>query len=186
MTGAPREQAPVVPLGVVTGAHGLRGELQVKLLNPASELLATLEHVTLQREGLPDQNVTVRSAREHRKGLWLVALADCRDRDAAEALRGARLSVPRSALPALPQDEHYLIDLTGLEARSPDGRALGRVLEAIEYPAAHVLRVRVARGTLEVPMWPPYLVEVRIAEGVVIVDQLDDLELQPETEPARN
>jgi 16S rRNA processing protein RimM len=170
----------LVPIGVVVAAHGVRGELRVKLHNPASTLLGTHADVIVRR-GVDDagRRVAVRSARAHGQGIVRVALDGCADRDAALALRGAELCVPRAELPELPEGEHYLIDLIGLEARTPDGRAAGRVQDVIEYPAAQVLRVAVAGGVREVPLLSPYVLEIRLDEGTLIVDHLEDLELEP-------
>jgi 16S rRNA processing protein RimM len=172
-----RDSTPLVPLGVVIGAHGLRGELRVKPYNPSSELLLSLAsaRVRLPGERGDGRERGLRRARRHGPGLVLT-LEGCDDRDAAEALRGAELCVPRSALPPLDEGEHYLFDLVGLEARLPDGQVVGRVEEALEYPASHALRVTGPRGTLEVPLLEPYVVELRPDEGFVIVDQLEDLE----------
>jgi len=184
----PSRGARLIPLAVVTGAHGIRGELRVKLHNPASELFATLEHVLMRRAEAPTdaapERVWIRRARAAGTGLWLVEIEGCADRDAAVALRGAELCVPREALPALPDGEHYLTDLVGLQARTPDGAPVGVVEEAIEYPAAQVLRVRVDRATIEVPLRAPYVRDIDLAQAIVIVDHLDDLDTLPD-EPAR-
>jgi 16S rRNA processing protein RimM len=168
-----------IVLGTVVGAHGLRGELRVKLHNPASELLSTLSHVTLRSPGEPQRRVALLSARAHAKDIWWIALEGCDEREQAMQLRDAELCVTRAELPALPEGEHYLVDLIGLCVRLPDGRALGRVDEVLEYPAACVLRVGVEAGVIEVPLLPPYVLEIRTAEGSVIVDQIEDLEVLP-------
>ncbi len=166
----------LVPLGVVIGAHGLRGELRVKLYNPSSELLLSLDRAQLRREGEPGtRERALRNARRHGQ-IVVLSMPGCADRDAAEALRGTELCVDRSVLPPLEEGEHYLVDLVGITAQLPDGTVVGTVEDAIDYPASSALRIPTARGTLEVPILAPYVVEVRLAEGIVIVDQLDDLE----------
>jgi 16S rRNA processing protein RimM len=177
----------LVPLGVVIGAHGLRGELRVKLYNPGSDLLAGVRQVALRREveTQTTDRVALRNARAHGGGVWLVTLDGCTDRDTATALRGTDLCIARAELPALPPGEHYLVDLVGLDARLPDGSAVGVVEAAVEYPASQVLRVRVQGGAVEVPMFAPYLVEVRLDEGAVIVDHVQDLELLRAKPPHR-
>jgi 16S rRNA processing protein RimM len=187
---APDPTSTLVPLGVVVSAHGVRGELRVKLLNPASELIESLDHVWLRRAGDPTRRVSVRGVHRHQSALLLVTLPDCHDRDAAEALRGTELCVPRAELPELAQGEVYLVDLLGLEARLPDGSTVGVVEDTIEYPASQVLRVRLrARsdgahdqrergGVIEVPLFSPYFVEVQLEARAVIIDHLEDLEVE--------
>jgi 16S rRNA processing protein RimM len=177
-TGEAEADAWVV-LGAIVGAHGLRGELRIKLHNPASELLSTLSHVTLRAPDGAYKRIALLSVRSRGKGLWQVMLEGCDDREQAAQLRGSELCVPRADLPALPEGEHYLVDLIGLRAQLPDGSVLGRVDDAFEYPAACVLRVSIDAGVIEVPMLPPYVQEIRADEGTVIVDQIQDLEILP-------
>jgi 16S rRNA processing protein RimM len=88
--------------------------------------------------------------------------------------------VPRSELPVLDEGEHYLVDLVGLQVRLEDGTAIGVVEETIEYPAAQVLRVRVSRGVVEVPMFEPYLVAIEFEQGAVVVRHVDELDVEPD------
>src|SRR5262245_54829738 len=168
----------LVPLGVVTGAHGVHGELRVKPYNPSSSLLLTSPRALLRGPGADaPREVALQSARWHRDEL-IVRLETCAQREDALALRGGELCLRRAQLPALAEGEHYLVDLVGLSARRADGTPIGRVVEAIEYPASQVLRVDTARGTIELPMLEPYLVEIRLDEGIVIVDHVEDLDVE--------
>jgi 16S rRNA processing protein RimM len=166
-----------VALGVVMGTHGLRGDLRVKQHNQDSELLFELDEVALSQAGRR-RTYAITNVRPGGKGL-LMRLAGIDTLEAAEPLRGAELCVPRSALPALEEGEFYFVDLEGLAVETPDGSVVGRVENVREYPAADVLRVRAAAGLWEVPMREPYLVSVDVAGGRVVVDQLEDLELEP-------
>jgi 16S rRNA processing protein RimM len=165
-----------IPLGAVIGTHGLRGTLRVKQFNADSQLLFELQEIALRLEG-ELQFHRLSSVREANKGL-LVELADVRSVEAAEALRGAELCLPRALLPDLAEGEFYFVDLEGLPVFAQDGAQVGVVERVQEYPAAQVLRVQVAAGMYEVPMREPYLVEVDVAARRVVVAELDDLELE--------
>jgi len=170
----------LVALGLVGAPHGLRGEVRVRLYNPASSLLETRPEIVLRGPaGRPERVVRIAEARRSGGAFMLVALEGVGDRDAAAELRGAELCIARAALPALDEGELYVIDLIGLRVERPDGAVVGQVLEVIDYPASQVLAVETPTGALEVPMLAPYFVEARIAQGVVIVDAIEDLELQP-------
>jgi 16S rRNA processing protein RimM len=177
----PAEGKTLIPLGLVGAPHGVAGELRVRLYNPDS---SALEHgrVEIVLRGPGERGETPhRVVAAKRSGLdfLLLALEGIADRDAAAALRGAELCVPRDALPPAREGELYLVDLVGLRAERPDGALVGQVRGVHEYPASQVLLVGVEGGTLEVPLFAPYFVEARVAEGRVIVDQLEDLELVP-------
>lgn len=165
-----------IPLGVVTGAHGLRGALRVKLFNADSQLLHDLPEVALRLQGALQMH-RVSEVRETNKGV-LLGLSAVQSVEAAEALRGAEVCVPREWLPALDEGEFYFVDLEGLPAYTPSGAQVGVVERVQEYPAAQVLRVVSEEGVREIPMREPYLLDIDLAAGRVVVDELDDLELE--------
>jgi 16S rRNA processing protein RimM len=170
----------MIALGVVMGTHGVRGDLKVKVHNEDSDLLFELDAVQLYAPALPHVGARwceLQQVRPGNKGL-LVRLAGVDTMEAAQALRGAELRVPRSALPDLEPGEFYHCDLPGLRVQDASGEPIGTLERVVPYPAADVLRVVTARGAYEVPMREPYLVEVDVAAGLVVVDQLDDLELE--------
>jgi 16S rRNA processing protein RimM len=166
----------------VGAPHGLNGELRVKLHNPSSGLLEDCRQVWLRVDGGDEQTTRralVRSCRRSGADYVLLGLDGVDDRDAAAALRGAELCIPRDALPALAPGEYYLIDLIGMRVVLADGSEVGTVERAIEYPAAQVLRVNAEQDAFELPMREPYLVEVRLAERTIVAAELDDLERLP-------
>ena len=174
----------LIPLGVVGAPHGLNGELRVRLFNPASTTLerGSLEVVLRQGDRAGPRSEShhrVSAARRSGADYMLLAIADVNDRDAAAALRGAELCVPRETLPPARSGELYLVDLVGLRAERPDGTLVGEVRAVHEYPASQVLVVGVEGGTLEVPLFAPYFIEARVDEGRVIVDGVEDLDLIP-------
>jgi 16S rRNA processing protein RimM len=165
-----------VSLGYVAGTHGLRGDLRVKQHNLDSELLFELAEVALRK----DQEIRsyeLAGVRNANKAL-LVSLVGVASIEAAEALRGYELCVPRSALPALEPGEFYHVDLEGLPALTPNGSQAGIVERVCDYPAAQVVRVRGVEGVREVPMREPYLVSVDLEAGQIVVDHLEELELE--------
>jgi 16S rRNA processing protein RimM len=170
----------MIALGVVMGTHGVRGDLKVKVHNEDSDLLFELDAVQLYAPTLPEVGARwcdLEQVRPGGKGL-LIRLSGVDTMEAAQALRGAELRVPRSALPDLEPGEFYHCDLPGLRVQDASGEPVGTLERVVPYPAADVLRVATERGAYEVPMREPYLVEVDVAGGFVVVDQLDDLELE--------
>lgn len=171
MSGISEE--PLVPLGVIVGAHGVRGELRVKLHNPGSEVLDRRKSLVLRAgEALSEHRVT---ARRRHQDLLLITIEGCADRDAAIALRGREVCVPRSQLPQLAPGEYYVMDLVGLHAQRPDGQSIGKVESVIPYPTVDALAVRTEAGiVLEIPVLAPYFVEARVADGVIVLDHVED------------
>ncbi len=119
-----------VTLAVVVGAHGVTGEVRLKVF--AEDLSA---HRSFNGGAL-----TLKSLRDGPNGA-IARFAEIADRNAAEALRGTELAVPRSALPPLGEGEYYHVDLIGLAAVSDAGDALGTVVQVDNFGAGDVLEI---------------------------------------------
>lgn len=161
-SGSPADAA--VELGRVARPHGLDGCLLVVLHGEDPTNLVRAAEVTLDggpgrlpfrvRRAEPAGQLRDRRARVR---LWLEGIAV---RERAEVWAGARVCIPESALPPLPEGEFYWRDLLGLVCRLPDGRALGVVEEIWPTGSNDVLVLREGARTLLVPALEEVLVRV--------------------------
>ena len=126
-----------VCVAVVVAAHGLRGAFKLRCFTERPEDVAAYGPVS-DRTGNRLFELEVIGAAP---GGVLARADEIKDRDAAEALRGTELFVPRSALPDLPADEFYYTDLEGMEALQPDGSRWGIVQSVGNFGAGDVLEV---------------------------------------------
>jgi 16S rRNA processing protein RimM len=160
----------LVVLGVVTGAHGIGGEIRVRPFNPESNNLA---HAHVLR--LRDKAGLVRALRVHRsrhhKGLFLLKLEGITDRSSAEAARGQEVVLSRAELAALDEDEYYYLDLIGMEVVAQDGASLGDVTELFETGSNVVLVVRRPKSARErlIPFIEDAVIRVEKAERRIVV-----------------
>lgn len=155
-----------VSVGRVVGCHGLRGELKVQHWTDDPSRFGELESVLVEKESLPR---AVQSWRPH-KGHVLLLLEGVADRNAAEALRGRTLSIPRTERRALPEDRWYHDELIGLEVRDPGGAPVGTVRGFDEASGGGLLSVaRTSGGWLEVPFAEAWVPEVHVEEGYLVV-----------------
>jgi 16S rRNA processing protein RimM len=127
------EDKPVT-LAAVTGAHGVTGEVRLKLFGEGLAALAA--HKRFNGGAL-----TLARARDDGKGGAIARFAEVADRTAAEKLRGTALTVPRSALPPLGEGEYYHVDLISLAAVSDAGEPLGTVVAVENFGAGDLLEI---------------------------------------------
>lgn len=128
-----------VTLAAVTGAHGVTGEVRLKLFG---EGVAALQRHKQFNEG----TLTLAKLRDDGKGGAIARFAEVADRNAAEALRGTALTVPRAALPPLAEGEYYHADLVGLPAVSEDGVQLGVVAAVENFGAGDIIEIEKPDG----------------------------------------
>jgi 16S rRNA processing protein RimM len=177
MATPPSSDDELIELAAVVRAHGLRGELLLKSFNPDSELWRDLDRVVLKlREG-GTRDCKVLTARGQHSDQLLLALEGVTTREAAEGLRGSVICVPRGQLPEAGEDEYYLVDLIGLEARDTEGKRIGSVEEVIQYPSVACLKVSGEGGSWEVPDTERYLSAIDLDAGFLTIAHLDELEV---------
>jgi 16S rRNA processing protein RimM len=123
---------PVV-LAVITGAHGLGGEVRLKLFGEGPDALK-------RYKGFNGGTLTLKAIKPV-KGGAIARFAEIADRTAAERARGTDITVPRSALPPLGDGEYYHHDLIGLPAVSTSGEALGTVVLVENFGAGDILEI---------------------------------------------
>ncbi len=123
-----------VTLAAIIGAHGVAGDVRLKLFG---EGVASIKAHKAFNNGA----LTVQTLRDDGKGGAVARFAEVTDRNAAEALRGTTLTVPREALPPLGDGEYYHADLLGLAAFSTDGEALGKCVAIDNYGAGDVIEI---------------------------------------------
>lgn len=136
-----------VTLAAIAGAHGVRGEVRLKLFGEGAEALRAFSVFDAG-----DRKLTLKSVRPANQGA-VATFVEVNDRSAAEALRGTVLTVPRSALPPLAEGEYYHHDLLGLPCVSTDGAAIGHVAAVENFGAGDILEIeKPDRKRFMVPM----------------------------------
>ncbi len=124
-----------VALAAVAGAHGVKGELRLKLFADSVESLA--RHSRLYVGG---REVALRDIKDGGKTA-IARFEGIFDRTAAEALRGELVEIDRDKLPPLEEGEYYHADLIGLPCVDEAGRALGTVVAVENFGAGDLLEV---------------------------------------------
>lgn len=160
-----------IAVGQIGRAFGVRGEVFVALHTDSPQRILDLDTLYLGPDAAPVHLVT---ARPHKDGV-VVRLEGYDDRTAVEALRGLWLQVPRSALPPLPPDEHYIFDLIGVRVAVVDGEELGEISEILFTGANEVFVVNGPRGELLIPYISDVVASEDIPGGRLVVHRFPGL-----------
>ena len=148
--------ADAIEVGRIADAWGVKGWFKVLPHSASPEALFSSKRWYLQptERGVKTFSGTVllrvREAKEHSDTV-VASAHDVDDRTAAEALKGARIFIPRSSFPTAATDEYYWVDLVGLDVVNREGVALGRVKELLSTGPQTVLVMEYSEGdkTLE-------------------------------------
>ncbi|MFW2830271.1 ribosome maturation factor RimM [Sphingomonas sp. ID0503] len=148
-----------VTLAAVIGAHGIAGEVRLKLFTDDLSPYKTLD--------AGGRTLTLKKVRPGPNGA-VARFAEIADRTAAEALRGTELTVSRDELPALDEGEYYHADLIGLPVEDAAGIPLGTVAAVENFGAGDVLDIRKPDGKTVMIAFRPGIAE--LANGIIRAD----------------
>jgi 16S rRNA processing protein RimM len=130
-----RSAPDMLRVGYVSGAHGLRGAVRIRMDNPDSVLLRWVRRLTLARDGQCIE-YSVTSAQAIGQGVFKLTLSGVTGVDEAAALRGASVLVAAAALPPTNPGEFYYFQAIGCEIVTTKGLHVG-VIEEVFSTGAH-------------------------------------------------
>jgi len=152
---------PRIALAAVAGAHGIKGEVRLKLFSDSVESLS--QHKKLYVGDVERRLVSVRDGK-----MAVARFEGVSDRGAAEALRGSLVEIDRAALPALSEGEYYHADLIGLAAVDRDGNEVGSVVAVENYGAGDLLEIETAAGKRSLIAFKPGIAD--LVDGRIVLD----------------
>jgi 16S rRNA processing protein RimM len=153
-------------VALVRRVHGVRGEVRVQTLGGDAGRFAP---GTLLLGERGRRALTVMSARPVDGGDMLLTFEELSSREAAAALAGDYLCVPRSQARPLGKNEWFVWQLVGLRAVSDGGEDLGVVHDIEEQPSSDVLVVSDGDVERRYPMVREWVRSVDLAGGIVVV-----------------
>jgi 16S rRNA processing protein RimM len=150
-----------IALAAVAGAHGIKGELKLKLFGSLDGL------ATQSKLVIGGRDYGLRQVRAAGKGA-IARVDGVDDRSAAETLRGSLVEVDRSTLPPLEAGEYYHADLIGLPCFDRDGAIVGTVVAVENYGAGDLLEV--GRGGGKTSLIPFRAGIADLSDGRIVLD----------------
>jgi 16S rRNA processing protein RimM len=169
--GDPPERLVV---GRIIKPHGTRGEMLVEVLSDFPDRFAPGSRL---EAGDPEGRRTplTVSATRNDRGRNLVSFAEVHDRDAAESLRGALLSIDRREATPLGEDTFYEWQLDGLEVVDEDGRRLGTFARVLEGGGGDLWVVDTGEEEVLVPAVEEFVRRVDLEQGRIVLHLIPGL-----------
>ncbi len=155
-------------VGIITSAHGLKGEVKIDVRTDSPQL-RFYEGAILETDPAELGPLVIRNVREY-KGMTYLRFNDITDRNAAESLRGTKLII-ESDEADIEEDAWYPHELIGLEVLDTEGYELGTVLNLQPMPAQDLLVVKEPDGrVVSVPFVRQIVTEIDLADNCVVLD----------------
>lgn len=164
-----------VEIGVVAGASGIKGEVKVKSYAEDPSRFKKIKEIALVRNG-KSSDYEIEHARIS-GGMVVLKLSGVDDRDAAEKLRAYEVYMDSSDLEPLPEGEHYIRDIIGLEVSDADsGSVLGTLKDVLTDRPQDLYVVRKDDGTeFMIPAVPEFVKRVSEEDKVIEVSLIEGL-----------
>lgn len=162
-----------IDLAAITGAHGVAGEVRLKLLGEGVDALS-------RHKSFNGGSLTLTKIRSDNKGGAIARFAEVSGRTEAEKLRGTVLSVPRDTLPPLEPGEYYHADLIGLAVVTDAGEKVGRSVAVHNFGATDIIEIahepvpEKGQKTFMVPMTKDAVIEWDAEKLVIAADFVDE------------
>ncbi len=151
-----------IALAAVAGAHGVRGEVKLKLFGDGIESLSKKPALTVG-----GQPLKLKEVRPGNKTA-IARFEGVSSREAAEALRGSLIEIERDALPPLEPGEYYHSDLIGLACVDGDGTMIGTVASIEDFGAGELLDVEKPDGKRSLIPFRDGIAD--LADGRIVLD----------------
>lgn len=153
-------------VGRIVRPHGLRGLLVV---DSAMDLAARLPEGTTVYLGEDRTPVELQSVQAHGER-FLIGLAGVSDRETAEARRDLVMRAATADLRPLAPGVLYRSEVVGLQVRTQDGEAVGKVARVLSSPAHDLYEIEETDGSaFLLPATRAFVLEIDPAAGVMVV-----------------
>jgi len=163
----PGTKEDLVCVGVIGAAKGLKGEVRIKSFTADPSDIGAYGSLF---DATGEQSFLLRVV-GMAKGRVVARIEGVGDRNAAEALKGTHLHVPRSALPETGDEEYYHADLIGLRADLTGGEQLGTIRAIFDFSAGDMLEIaQEDGGVVMVPFTRAAVPEIDFDGGRVVID----------------
>lgn len=167
------QPANLILVGQVAGGFGVRGEVRVTAYTADPKAL-TAYGPLLRADGSP--GLTLSAVRATKDGV-IGRATEIETKEQADAMRGLKLHVPRDRFPEPEEDEFYLADLIGVEARDGEGTVLGTVRAVQNFGADDMLEIAPAAGgpTWYLPFTKQATPELHLSEGWILAVRPEEI-----------
>lgn len=155
----------LIVVGIIKGAHGVRGDVRIKSLTEKPETLFSFGPLLFETSKTGLIPKSFRAAKDH----FIVRPNTARQKEEWDALKGTKLYVPRDKLPPTETDAFYIEDMIGLEVFDAESDThIGRVKAVLNHGAGDILDIQLFKPgakSILVPFTPVDVPDIDLESG---------------------
>jgi 16S rRNA processing protein RimM len=161
-----------IVLGVITGVHGIQGEVKLKSFTADPEAIASYGPLDASNGTV----LEIKSLKAH-KDFFRARIEGVADRNTAETLKGLELSIARDRLPEPEDDEVYHADLIGRSVLDLSGTQIGTVVDIVDFGAGELIELKLydVTSTVLMPFNRQTVPDIDLDAGTLSIDPPDGL-----------
>ena len=164
----------LIPVGKLTGTHGIKGMLKLHSYSGNMESLAEARAVTIRFQDGKLQELGLKQIAGNGSRI-LVSLQGFNEINQVQYLVGSELCLLRSQLPETGSDEYYWSDLLGLKVLTVDGLELGIIKDIFETGSSDIYVVRSNDREYLIPAIADVISSVDLQKRVMLITPLEGL-----------
>jgi len=171
-------RASRVQIGIIVGAHGIKGAIRVSPTTDYPERFRNMKMLVAEHLSKPPVTLEVREVKFHDgKRQVLVTAEGVDDRDAADALKGRVITVARDERVELPEGEYWIDSLIGLDVIDDNsGEHLGKLEDVMSTGGHDLYLIRADDGSQKlIPAIEDVIRNIAPEEGVMRINVLEGL-----------
>jgi len=169
-----KKRPEFISIGIVTRAHGIKGELVIHPITDNPEQFETLKTIFVKNKQGERRSFAIERAR-FRSHRIILKLREINDRNQAQELRGLRIDRRLEDAAELGPDEYYIFDLIGLKVRTAENQWLGQVTDVLTLPANDVYVVTDGEREYLIPAIKDVIKKIDLDEEYILIEAIDGL-----------
>lgn len=167
-------------VGKVMDAHGIRGDLYCLLFSGDASWSEKLKTLNL-RQGDKNLEFEIQRTKPFKKG-FIVTLKEVKDRNQAEALKGAEVWADEDVFVATPGESLYLREIMGFQVCDSEGKVIGMIESFSTNGSQDLLVVKSDKDTYEIPFVEDFVtsidheskkIQMDLPEGLLEINNAD-------------
>lgn len=150
-------------VGVITAAHGIKGQVKVKSFTSPSDKIFKYGPLYLQGKKCNMSKVA------QYKDQYICSIEGIITRNMSEELKQEKIYIDRNLLPDTEEEEFYIEDLKGLAVRNIKGKVVGNIVDVHNFGGGDIIEIAFNKGEVELfPFTKEIFPELDIDNNIVV------------------